>query len=104
MSWHMNKRLVDSLLDLDSHIRRPPRHRFESELSHSCEFYERLILIDDEEREVVPVFVGGATIVAVKRRKTGIVPVGMFAKDLAVDFELLRLCARNLCMPLYARR
>lgn len=53
-----------------------------------------------EEDEEEPMFVGDITIVAKKSGKL----VGMFAKDLVVDFEKLRLCTRSLCMPLYTNR
>jgi len=45
-------------------------------------------------------FVGDITIITTKSNML----VGMIAKDLVVDFEKLRLCTRNLCTPLYARR
>jgi len=45
-------------------------------------------------------FVGDITIITTKSNKL----VGMFTKDLVVDFEKLRLCTRNLCMPLYTNR
>jgi len=68
-------------------------------LPHILQIYMQHLL-NLKSREERPIFVGDAAIIATK----GGTLVGMVAKEFVIDLERLKLCTRNLCMPLYTRR